>query len=53
MPDRPTTNQPLTWDLSASEVQLIMTGRKVLLEAQEDAEQIEQLKQLIARLRHG
>lgn len=53
MPDRPTTNQPLTWDLSASEVQLFITGRKVLLEAEEDAEQIEQLKQLIARLQHG
>jgi hypothetical protein len=53
MPDRPTTKQPLTLDLSASEVQLISTGRKVLLEAQEDAAQIEQLKQLIARLQHG
>ena len=53
MPDRPTTNQPLTLDLSASEVQLIITGRKVLLEAQEDAEQLKQLKQLIARLQHG
>ena len=29
------------------------TGRKVLLEAQEDAEQLKQLKQLIARLQHG
>lgn len=53
MPDRPTTNQPLTLDLSASEVQLFITGRKALPEAQEDAEQIEQLKQLIARLQHG
>ncbi len=40
-------------DPSASEVQLFITGRKVLLEAQEDAEQIEQLKQLIVRLQHG
>ena len=53
MPDRPTTDRPLTMDLSASDVQLIITGLRFLLEAEEDAEQIEQLKQLIARLQHG
>ncbi len=53
MADGPTTDPRLTMDPSASEVQLFITGRKVLLEAQEDAEQIEQLKQLIVRLQHG
>ena len=53
MAHRPTTDRPLTMDLSASNVQLIITGLRFLLEAEEGAEQIEELKRLIARLQHG
>jgi hypothetical protein len=37
-------------ELSGSELQLITTGLKVLLEAEDDPEEIKRLKLLLARL---
>lgn len=50
MTDQVGTEQPMTIELSRSELQLIATGLKLLLEAEDDPEEIEQLKLLLARL---
>ena len=53
MPDSPGMDQPQTRELSASDIQLIVTALKFLLEAEGDADQIEEIKLLIGRLDGG
>ena len=42
--------EPVTIRLSTSDLQLILTGLQFLLSAEDDATEIERLKQLIDRL---
>ncbi len=50
MANEKTTDQPFTLVLSGPELNLVRTGLRLLLEAEDDAQEIEQLKSLIARL---
>ncbi|HVA86538.1 MAG TPA: hypothetical protein VNF73_09515 [Candidatus Saccharimonadales bacterium] len=50
MADDTTADKPITLMLSGSELDLVRTGLQLLLDAEDDGEQIERLKQLIARL---
>lgn len=44
---------PVTIQLRASDLQLVLTGLRFLLSAEDDAAEIEQLKLLIDRLENG
>ncbi len=50
MPNDKTTDQRFTLVISGPELNLVRTGLKLLLEAEDDAQEIEWLKSLIARL---